>query len=156
MGSYSVSKTGFRAYIRFFTALGEFNLAPVVGTTVTNNLLTSPISGLIGLAFAGLSQTGTPFWQAIIGGNQASAPEMGFWLSRFRGTSNPTNEEPGGAFTFGGVNASLYTGDIEFLALTGTASAFWSLDLSGLSPLNRAPPDANSSSTQQLMCKARP
>ncbi|KAJ7853603.1 aspartyl protease [Mycena leptocephala] len=115
MGSYSVSNAGF-----------------VVATKVTDDLIASPLSGMIGLAFGGLATAGTPFWQAIIASDQAASPEMGFWLSRVRGTSNPTRDEPGGVFTFGGVNASLYSGNIEFLNVTGTASTIWSLDVSAI------------------------
>ncbi|KAJ6594861.1 aspartic peptidase domain-containing protein [Mycena capillaripes] len=110
MGSYTVPQADF-----------------MVAVEVSADLLQSPTSGILGLAFGRIAEVGTPFWQNIITSNQAAAPEMGFWLSRVLGTSNPTSDEPGGVFTFGGTNASLYSGDIEFLDLTGTASTFWSL-----------------------------
>ncbi|KAJ7354274.1 aspartyl protease [Mycena albidolilacea] len=116
MGGYTVSQQTFGAC-----------------SGLQHKLLTSPVSGIFGLALAGLSKAGTPFWQAIIASDQAGTSEMGFWLSCFLGTSNPTSEEPGGAFTFGGVNASLYSGDVDYLDLTGTASQFWSLDVHAIS-----------------------
>jgi cathepsin D len=137
MGSYSVSNAGFGAYLSFFLYRAQtLTQCPVVATKVTDDLIASPLSGMIGLAFGGLATAGTPFWQAIIASDQAASPEMGFWLSRVRGTSNPTRDEPGGVFTFGGVNASLYSGNIEFLNVTGMASTIWSLDVSGALAIN--------------------
>ncbi|KAJ6573117.1 aspartic peptidase domain-containing protein [Mycena vulgaris] len=100
---------------------------------VTGGLLIGPISGLMGFGFAGIAQTTKlPFWEAILASGQAASPEMGFWLSRVQGTPNPAKEEPGGAFTFGGVNASLYSGDVEFLDLAGAQSTWWALHVSAI------------------------
>ncbi|KAJ7645961.1 aspartic peptidase domain-containing protein [Mycena polygramma] len=86
----------------------------------------STISGILGLALASpYSVTTAPIWQsAILNG----APEFSFWLSR----SNQSGV-PGGAFTFGGTNASLYTGDIEYLnaqPATPTTLTSWCLNIS--------------------------
>ncbi|KAK7448817.1 hypothetical protein VKT23_013547 [Stygiomarasmius scandens] len=98
----------------------------------SQDLLTGSVSGIMGLAFDSLSSTeSTPFWQALANGNQLTDPEMGFWLTRFRGTDQVAEEEPGGVFTLGGVNNTLFTGDIEFLETTGRPS-FWLLNLMGL------------------------
>lgn len=70
-----------------------------------------------------------PFWEAIINSGQASAPEMGLWLSR------KTGDNLGGALTFGGAHSSYYSGDIEYLDLAGKESTFWALDVSGASGL---------------------
>ncbi|KAK6996857.1 acid protease [Favolaschia claudopus] len=116
LGNYSVSEQTF-----------------LVGTTIPSIALSGGLSGILGLAFPGLSDFGnvTPFWQAILSTNATATPEMGFWLSRSTGTDNMKTEEPGGVFTFGGVNTSLYSGEIEFLDLTGPSSSFWSLEVSG-------------------------
>ncbi|KAJ7241779.1 aspartic peptidase domain-containing protein [Mycena rebaudengoi] len=94
-----------------------------------------PHSGILGLAFGGIADTTTvPFWQAIINNNEAVSAEMGFWLSRKSG--GPAG---GGSFTFGGVNPLYYSGDIEFLSLTGTPSTYWSLDKAGKADKRHSP-----------------
>ncbi|KAJ7240925.1 aspartic peptidase domain-containing protein [Mycena rebaudengoi] len=111
MGVFSVSAAP------FLSAIQQRN-----GTTISIQ------SGMLGLAFGGIANTtAVPFWQAIINNNEAVSPEMGFWLSRKYG--GPAG---GGGFTFGGVNPLYYSGDIDFLSLTGTASRFWSLDVSAI------------------------
>ncbi|KAK7002213.1 acid protease [Favolaschia claudopus] len=132
-GSGSVQGDLFTETIRMGNSFSVSKQGFLIGSKVTDNLLTSPVAGLLGLAFSGLSQTGTPFWQALMTSNQASSQQMGLWLSRFIDKSNPAKEESGGAFTFGGVNPSLYSGDIEYRSLTGSALTFWGLDVSAFS-----------------------
>ncbi|KAJ7090940.1 aspartic peptidase A1 [Mycena belliarum] len=114
MGNFSLAKQGFLAVDR-----------------TSANLLSGSVSGIMGLAFGAISSTrSVPFWQGLIADRQLSAPEMSFWLTRFRGKRGVREEEPGGAFTLGGRNASLFQGDIEFID-AGQAS-FWLLGLSGV------------------------
>ena len=97
---------------------------------MTTGLVNAPVSGLMGLAFESLASTqATPFWQALTSNNLLSSPEMSFWLAR---NLNPVSQDslaPGGVFTLGGTNTSLYSGEIEFLNLTSKPS-FWLLSLS--------------------------
>ena len=99
---------------------------------LTHGFLQGSASGIIGLAFSAITATySTPFWQAL--GSQLAVPEMAFYLTRFNDDANATVEEPGGVFTLGGVNSTLFTGDIEFLNITsifGTPT-FWLLTMSG-------------------------
>ncbi|KAJ7779191.1 acid protease [Mycena metata] len=113
MGSFSVSSQTF-----------------LVGEAITQDLIDGDVSGLIGLAFQGLAVTdAAPFWQALITNNQLSSPEMAFQLAR----SQSTKDEPGGTFTLGGTNSSLFTGDIEFHDLTGSSTPmFWQVSLSAV------------------------
>jgi hypothetical protein len=84
--------------------------------------LKDPMSGFLGLG-DGLSDRA--FWQTLLALDDFDAPEFSFWLSRAEpGTQGTT---PGGAFVFGGVNSSLYSGNIEFI----DASDFWLVQLSG-------------------------
>lgn len=87
----------------------------------------------MGLAFVGISSTQTtPFWQGLISASQLEQPLMAFWLTRFRGANNVKEEEPGGAFTLGGTNSSLFQGDIEFINMAGPSTpTFWLLSVSG-------------------------
>ncbi|KAF8128311.1 aspartic peptidase domain-containing protein [Mycena galopus ATCC 62051] len=114
MGNFSITSQGFLSV-----------------ETVSEDLLSGSVSGIMGLAFGAISSTGAiPFWNALITDNQLAAPEMAFWLTRFRGT-NFKDEEPGGSFTLGGTNASLFQGDIEFLPMAGPSQpSFWLLGVS--------------------------
>lgn len=102
--------------------------APVAAEEIDQNLIEGSVSGLMGLAFQALAETeAPPFWQALITNNQLDAPEMAFQLTR----STSLQDQPGGTFTLGGTNSSLFTGDIEFHDLVSTPS-FWLLSLSGI------------------------
>jgi cathepsin D len=83
----------------------------------------------MGLAFGAIASTrAQPFWQSLIASKQLESPEMAFWMTRFRGTRGAQEEEPGGAFTLGGTNSSLFQGEIEFLDMAGDSTpSFWLL-----------------------------
>jgi cathepsin D len=93
----------------------------------------------MGLAFQTIASTKSiPFWQALVNAGDLSSPEMSFWLTRegnstsVSTSSSGDTEIPGGVFTLGGTNTTLFSGDIDFLNLQGTPS-FWLLTLSELS-----------------------
>ncbi|KAJ7502459.1 acid protease [Mycena galericulata] len=126
MGNFSISGQGF-----------------LTASQTSTGLLTGSVSGIMGLAFGAISSTQTvPFWQGLISSNQLQAPEMAFWLSRFRGTRF-SEEEPGGSFTLGGTNSTLYTGDIDFLPMAGSSPpTFWLLSVSSVTVQGAAVPVA--------------
>ncbi|KAJ6473928.1 aspartic peptidase domain-containing protein [Mycena vulgaris] len=104
IGSHSVSQVDFVQ----ISEVDEFTLK-------------DPMSGFLGL---GDSLSDRAFWKTLLALDDFDAPEFSFWLSRAEpGTQGAT---PGGAFVFGGVNSSLYSGDIEFI----DASDFWFVQLS--------------------------
>lgn len=117
--------------------MGGFTVSPqtfLVVTTMSDGLLDGDTSGILGLAFESLASTGaTPFWQALSNAGQFVEPEMAFWLTRFIDADNPSDNEPGGVFTLGGTNSTLFTGDIEFLNLAVSSDAstatFWMLEM---------------------------
>jgi len=101
----------------------------VAADSLTTGLLSGSVAGIFGLGFQSIAATGAmPFWEALTNGGQLTSPEMSFYLTRYRGDTSVSEEEPGGTFTLGGTNSSLYTGSIEYLDVTGTES-FWLLDL---------------------------
>ncbi|KAH8093239.1 aspartic peptidase domain-containing protein [Cristinia sonorae] len=100
----------------------------------TSQLLTSPVSGLMGLGFQGIASSGAlPFWQAIVKSNQLDSPLMSFQLTRMNNASNARSLEFGGTFTLGAVNNTLFTGDIDYQNIPDGAPGYWILPLSGLS-----------------------
>jgi cathepsin D len=98
----------------------------------TPSLLTGSNAGIMGLAFQAIANTkAVPFWQSLINANKLSSPEMSFWMTRLLDDASASEESFGGIFTLGGTNSSLFTGDIEFLDLTGgTTPQYWLLDVS--------------------------
>ncbi|KAJ7320977.1 aspartic peptidase domain-containing protein [Mycena albidolilacea] len=106
--------------------------------TIDPALVPTACSGSLGMAFVGVSQTSTdPFFQILLGGEQPTAPEFGLWLTRAPVAQQMT-ESPGGTFTLGGTNSSLYSGQIEFLNLTGAALTYWMLNISGITVQGKA------------------
>lgn len=105
-------------------------------TTTTAQLLSGSVSGILGLAFSTIASTrSVPFWEALLNANQLASPEMGFWLTRFNDQRNAAEEEVGGVFTLGGVNSTLYTGEIEFLNMPAQSQpTFWLLNLQSVYP----------------------
>ena len=117
--------------------MGGFTVDPqilLLVTDMTNGLIDGGTSGIMGLAFPRIASTrALPFWLALTNAGQFAQPEMAFWLTRFIDVPNPSDEEPGGLFTLGGVNNTLFQGDIEFLNVP-TASdpndaTFWLLEM---------------------------
>jgi cathepsin D len=97
---------------------------------VTDGFLIGSASGIMGLAFPAITATrSTPFWRAL--GSQLAAPEMAFYLTRFNDDPSAQEEEPGGVFTLGGVNSTLFTGDIEYLPMPSGTPTYWLLTMSG-------------------------
>ena len=83
----------------------------------------------MGLAFRSLASTeAMPFLQNLNNSNLLSAPEMSFWLAHELHPASQTSLAPGGVFTLGGTNSSLFSGDIEFINLAAEPS-FWLLSL---------------------------
>jgi Eukaryotic aspartyl protease len=105
----------------------------VAATSLTQNLIAAPASGLMGLAFSALSVTkSTPFWQSLSDGGQLTSTEFAFQLTRERGTSFVSDTGFGGTFTLGGTNSSLYSGNIEFLNMANSATpTYWLLNMAG-------------------------
>ncbi|KAG6820410.1 hypothetical protein H0H93_000917 [Arthromyces matolae] len=100
--------------------------------TVSSGLLTSPVSGLLGLAFQTIASSGAiPFWQALVEGDAWDSPLMAFHLTRFLNVSTAEVLEYGGSLSMGFANQSLYTGDIEYHDLAATES-YWILALTSL------------------------
>ncbi|KAI1794469.1 acid protease [Ganoderma leucocontextum] len=104
-----------------------------VATATTSNLLSQPVSGLMGLAFQSISSSqATPLWQALATSGALDQPLMAFQLTRFTDDPNAQELEPGGTFNLGAVNTSLFTGDIDFQPIPGGQGTYWIQELTGL------------------------
>ncbi|KAK2465711.1 hypothetical protein APHAL10511_002255 [Amanita phalloides] len=99
---------------------------------VSTGLLDSPVSGLLGLGFQTIAASrATPFWQTLVSQGAWDEPLMAFYLTRFNNVSSAQTLEPGGSFTMGFANSSLYTGEIEYVSLPSSGS-YWILPLTSL------------------------
>ncbi|KAF9234984.1 aspartic peptidase domain-containing protein [Melanogaster broomeanus] len=115
MAGFSVSNQGFA----------------VVDAT-TQGLLTSPISGILGLAWASIAASQqTPLWQTLASSGAWDSSLFAVQLTRFTNDTKAQTLEPGGVLTMGYTNSSLYTGSIEYIDIPGTPS-YWYLDLAEL------------------------
>ena len=66
--------------------------------------------------------------------NTLDAPVMAFHLTRYVNDSGVRAVEPGGSFTLGTLNASLYTGEVDYQPVPSYAVGYWTLKLSGARP----------------------
>ncbi|KZT72029.1 acid protease [Daedalea quercina L-15889] len=99
---------------------------------ITQGVLTSPISGLFGLAWQQLAASGaTPFWEALTQSNDTLTDKVfGIQLARYGNDSDAQSQEPGGTFTLGAVNTSLFTGEIDYQDVPEVG--YWLQEISGL------------------------
>ncbi|KAI0784941.1 aspartic peptidase domain-containing protein [Abortiporus biennis] len=124
LGSDTIQFSGFEVRSQTFGLVTE----------TSSSLLTSPLSGLMGLAFQDIATSGaTPLWQTLVNTDGIlDSPLMAFQLARYGNASNPQTLEPGGTFNIGAVNSSLYTGDIDYQDIPSGAPGYWILEVSGL------------------------
>lgn len=115
-----------------------FTINPQIFLAVTQTsqgLLSSGLSGIMGLGFQSISglQT-TPFWAALSNSSQLSASEMSFYLERYVNSANEIDSAPGGVMTLGGTNSSLYQGNIDYQNFpSGSTPSYWLQDVKSMS-----------------------
>ena len=87
----------------------------------------------MGMAFQSLAASGaTPFWESLAEtSGTLDSPLFAFQLTRFSNDTNAANLEPGGTFTLGATNSSLFTGDIDFQDIPSGAPGYWIQQLAG-------------------------
>jgi len=101
--------------------------------TVSSGLVDAPVSGLMGLAWQAIAASGAvPFWQTLASSGAWDDPVMTFQITRFTNISQVKTLEPGGTFTMGTLNSSLYTGAIDYVDLPSDAVTYWTLPLTTL------------------------
>ncbi|EKM61392.1 uncharacterized protein PHACADRAFT_247956 [Phanerochaete carnosa HHB-10118-sp] len=112
----------------------EVNQTFGVVNQTSQQLLTKPISGLMGLGFQSIAASGAePFWQSLAStSGTLDSPLFAFQLTRFTNDTNANQLELGGTFTLGATNSSLFTGDIDFQAIPDGAPGYWIQELTGL------------------------
>jgi hypothetical protein len=101
MGGFSVNQQGFGGSL--ITRNRQITDCTAVVNSTSANLIRSPVSGLMGLGWRALAQTGvTPLWQTLAASGQWSSQEMGFYMRRYRGVNGAQSiERQGGEFIMG-------------------------------------------------------
>ena len=110
------------------------DLTSVAVDSLSSGLIDGKLSGIFGLGFQGIANTrAVPFWQALLANNLLTNPEFSFFITRFIDDQSAAQEEPGGVFTLGGTNSTLFQGDIDFRTFTpvGAGGSFWLQTISG-------------------------
>ncbi len=95
--------------------------------TEQQDVIEAPVSGLMGMAFSTIASShATPFWQTLADADGAfDEPLMAFQFTRFVDVAQAQKLEPGGTFTLGGVDSSLFTGDIDYQPIPDGQVGFW-------------------------------
>lgn len=115
MAGFSVSSQGF-----------------AVVDVVSTGLLTSPVSGLLGLAWQPLATSGQmPLWQTLASSGSWDSALFAVQLTRYTNDSSAQTLEPGGVLNMGYTNSSLYTGSIDYIDIPGT-DTYWYLPLTSI------------------------
>jgi cathepsin D len=118
-------------------SMGGFTMAgqTFVGVSqLTSGIIDGSVGGLMGLGWLPLAETkATPFWLNLAGHDGTlTSPVMSFYLARQLNSTREAEEPFGGVFTLGGVNNTLYVGDIEFIRMPVETPSYWLLGLSGV------------------------
>ncbi|PPQ96798.1 hypothetical protein CVT26_006201 [Gymnopilus dilepis] len=122
LGSDVVQMAGFSVLNQVFAVCNQ----------VSSGLLSSPVSGLLGLGFQSIATSkAMPLWQTLASSGAWDSPLMAFQLTRFLNNTSASTEEPGGSFTMGFTNSSLYTGDIDYVNMPVQGS-YWILSMTGV------------------------
>ncbi|KAH9942250.1 aspartic peptidase domain-containing protein [Epithele typhae] len=106
-----------------------------VATALEQGTISAPLSGLMGLGFQSISSSGaTPLWQTLAStSGTLDEPLMAFQLTRFHDFRRQSDaDEPGGTFSLGSTNSSLFTGNIDFQPIPQGQEGYWIQELTGL------------------------
>lgn len=105
----------------------------VIGS-MSQSLINEPLAGLMGLGFSSLAQSrATPWWMSLAT-TKWNEPLFAFYLKRYRNVASASSTEvDGGKVSFGEVDTSLYTGDINYISVTDGKQAYWNIPIAKIS-----------------------
>ncbi|KAG6331505.1 hypothetical protein ID866_7585 [Astraeus odoratus] len=99
---------------------------------MSTGFVSSPVSGLLGLAWQSISVSRQmPFLQTLASSGAWDSPLFGVQLTRYTNDTSANTLEPGGVLNLGYTNSSLYTGSIEYIDMP-TQPSFWYLPLTSV------------------------
>ncbi|BEI84073.1 hypothetical protein CcaverHIS002_0406770 [Cutaneotrichosporon cavernicola] len=99
---------------------------------MTPNLISSSVSGIMGLAFTVLAYSKSdPWWLNASAGWKDKL--FAFYMKRYRGVNGAKKvEADGGVATFGYLDSGLYSGDVTYVPV-GANPQYWQIPMSGVS-----------------------
>lgn len=102
-----------------------------VVNSMSDGLLDSPLSGLMGMGFKSLTVTGTtPWWISLASSTAWSEPLFGFYMKRYRDVADAqSTETEGGTLTLGYVDETLYEGDITYVSVDSDKQRYWNIPI---------------------------
>lgn len=106
--------------------------------TVSSELLSRDVSGLLGLGFQPLASSSiTPIWQSLIANASAyniTFPGFSFALTRYINITNASEIEHGGLFTLGTLNASFIAPgeSINYVSVPNGLQSYWLIPMDGI------------------------
>jgi cathepsin D len=101
--------------------------------TMSASLITEPLSGLMGLGFSSLAVSKSTPWWVSLATSKWNDPVFAFYLKRYRNVASASStESDGGSVSFGGLDSSLYSGDITYVSVADNKQAYWNIPIGGI------------------------
>lgn len=124
----TVSCAGFTVEGQIF-GLAEESKSTGLGST-SNQLIEAPLSGLMGLGFKAIANTkAKPWWQKLAESTWQDK-QFGVFLKRYRGDPSAQSYEPdGGEIVFGGLNRSMFKGEINYINIPTENEDYWRIPI---------------------------
>lgn len=116
----SVSMAGFAVASQTFATV----------TSMTANLIPSSVNGIMGLAWEALAYSkAVPWWVTLASSSSWDQKLFAFYLKRYRDVASAgSSESDGGVANFGGLDSSLYSGDITYVPVTANPQ-YWQIKM---------------------------
>lgn len=117
--------------------MGAFTVSSQTFGVVTqgsDQLLSNPVSGLMGFAWKALASSGaTPFWQQLAQSGKWSTPAFAVQMARYRDVQTATQvEAQGGQLDLGFINSTAYTGSINYMNISSSDEDYWRIPVNGM------------------------
>lgn len=109
-------------------SMGDFTSTQQTFISAESETGTFNVAGLMGLAWTSLASSGgTPWWLNVL--SQFESPEISFYLADWNAPATDSIA-PGGQFTLGGRNSSMYDGEVQFVPVI--AQDYWAVPLNSI------------------------
>ncbi|WWC67946.1 uncharacterized protein I206_101865 [Kwoniella pini CBS 10737] len=130
------SGTAAGSLVQDLVTLGGYSVASQTFAScdeVSSGLLSSGVSGIMGLSWQALAYSkATPWWLTLAKSSSWSDPLFAFHLARYRNVAGASSiETDGGVATFGFLDSSLYSGDVTYVSVSGSAQ-YWQIPMASM------------------------
>ncbi|WWD00588.1 hypothetical protein V866_007523 [Kwoniella sp. B9012] len=130
------SGTAAGSLVQDLVTLGGYSVASQTFAAcdeVSSGLLSTGVSGIMGLSWPALAYSkATPWWVTLAKSSSWSDPLFAFHLARYRNVAGASSvEADGGVATFGFLDSSLYSGDVTYVSVSGSAQ-YWQIPMASM------------------------